>query len=86
MFDLSGANACEALWVRSGIGVQRDGLKTAQGLSAERAVDGALQRVPWELIGHSHILIIDKDAPAPVVHPNEVNLRHLCGFFAHSKR
>ena len=77
LFDLGGAGAGEALLIYRGGCVDLYGLQVADGSACERAVERALKRVPGKLERRAHVFIIDKDTPAAIVHPYEVNLRRL---------
>ncbi len=60
-----------------------DRLQIINGLSCQGAVKRVLQRVPRKLEGHAGIFAIDQDAPAAVIHANEVDAGMLCKFVIH---
>src|SRR5436305_10135057 len=78
LFGLRSTGAGEALLVYRGVGVDFDCLQVADGLACERAVDGALQRVPGKLKSRAHIFIVNEDTPASIIHSDQVNARQLC--------
>lgn len=83
MFGLGCADTRDAVMVNACGSVYLDGLQIIERPARQRAVERALQRVPWKLVSCARIFIVNEDAPAIVIATDEIDDLFACRFTTH---
>lgn len=82
-FGLGCADACDPVVVYLIGGVNFNGLQILKRSARNRTVERTLQSVPRKLVGHAHVFVINKDAPAIIIAANQIDNRPPCCFLIH---
>jgi hypothetical protein len=82
-FGVSRADACDAVVVGSTGSANFDGLQILKRSARQRTIERTLQSVPRKLVGHTHIFVVNENAPPIIIAPDQIDNRLYCCFLIH---